>query len=123
MAEKDFAVGAVGQTISGAVQAGNLGGSPISKKPSYLITLEPPASKAKKMTRFITIDKPDLLNGFVQAKGVFVEESEDQIINNLSEVLTSIKKELVLEMMFPWHKICSIRSLVFSAIKTQSLVR
>lgn len=124
MGDKDFQINAVGQTISGAIQAGNLGGSPISKKPSYLVTIEDTTSAGKKsMKRFITTDKPDLLQGFIQVKGFFSDEGEDEIINNLSDILTSTKKELICEMMFPWHKICSIRSLVFNAIKSQTLVK
>ena len=113
---KDFAVSAVGQVGL------PLGAMPVSKKPSYLITLEGTGAKPKNL-RFITLDKPELLQGFVQVKGVYLDESEDEILNNVSGTLTSIKKELVLEMMFPWHKICSIRSLVYSAIKNQTLVR
>lgn len=123
--EKDFTVGTVGHMedkVPGAIRATALGGSPISKKPSYLITFEPTGAKAK-VLRFVAIDKPDCQPGYVQAKGVFVEEKEDEIINNVSGILTSIKKELVLEVMFPWHRICSIRSLVFNAVKTQTLPR
>lgn len=123
MAEKDFSVGAVGQgSLPGAIQATALGGSPISKKPSYLVTLEASGAKGK-VQRFIAIDKPEFLQGCVQVKGVYLDESEDAIINNVSGILTSIKKELVLEVIFPWHRICSIRSLVFNAVKTQTLVR
>jgi hypothetical protein len=123
--EKDFAVNAVGQfggSVPGAIQATNLGGSPISKKPSYLLTLLSTGAKTKEL-RFIAIDKPEFLPNCVQVKGVYLDESEDKIINNVSGILTSIKKELVLEMTFPWHRICSIRSLVFNAVKTQTLVR
>ena len=121
--DKDFAVNAVGQIGgAGAIQATGLGGSQISRKPSYLLTLEPSGAKGK-VQRFITLDKPDLLQGFVQVKGVYLNESEDEIINNVSTILTSIKKELVLEVMLPWHRICSIRSLVFNAIKNQTLIR
>lgn len=112
--EKDFTVSPVG-TLTNS-------GSAISKKPSYLITLNGIGAKAG-VQRFITLDKPDMLDGFIQAKGVYLDETEDEIINNLSGVLTSIKKELVLEVMFPWHRICSIRNLVFNAVKTQTLVR
>lgn len=124
MSEKDFAINAVGQMGSaGALVAGGLPGSAISKKPSYLVTMEDTSGKTKVLKRFITVDKPDLLQGFVQAKGFFSDAEEDEIINNLSGILTSTKKELICEIMFPWHKICSIRSLVFNAIKSQTLVK
>ena len=91
-------------------------GSFILTKPSYLILLEDNFGKTKTKKYFITIDRPDYLNGFVQARGIFVEkDTEETIINNFSSILTSADKGLFLEMMFPWHKICSIRSLVFKA--------
>jgi hypothetical protein len=90
-------------------------GSPITNKPSYLIALEPDTGKTKKY--FITLEKPELLNGFVQAKGLFAEKgmTEDKIITSFVEILTSADKVLFLEVLLPWHKICSIRSLVFRA--------
>lgn len=123
MTEKDFSIGAVGQNVvPGAIQATALGGSPISKKPSYLITLYSSLGK-NKVQRFVAIDKPEFLPGCVQVKGVYLDESEETIINNVSNILTSIKKELVLEVTFPWHRVDSIRSLVFNAVKTQTLTR
>ena len=90
-------------------------GGSISKKPSYLITLEGIDGKAKSIKKFITLDKPELLNGFLQAKGFYSELPEDEIIKNYSSILTSTERDLILEMMMPWHKICSVRSLVFKA--------
>jgi hypothetical protein len=89
----------------------------IASKPSYLISIEEIVLKTKKITYFITLDKPELLNGFIQVKGMFADSAltEDEIVTKFSELLTSAKKELFLEMFFPWHKICSIRSLVFKA--------
>jgi hypothetical protein len=92
-------------------------GSPIMNKPSYLITVEQNVGKSKIFRFFITLDKPELLNGFVQAKGLYADNNmtEDKIITSFSEILTSAEKELFLEVMLPWHKIVSIRSLVFRA--------
>lgn len=92
-------------------------GSAISNKPSYLVSLEEITGKTKTTRYFITTDRPEHLNGFIQVKGIFVDSSitEEEIIKNFTDILTSAKKELILEMMFPWHKICSIRSLVFKA--------
>lgn len=90
-----------------------------SKKPSYLITLEDTSSKkADRFQRFISLDKPELLNGFIQVKGIFSDKSEDEIIKTFVDILTNSSKELILEMMFPMHRICSIRNLVFNAVKT-----
>lgn len=89
----------------------------ISKKPSYLITLEEVVivgkSKNKISRKFITFDKPEILQGFVQVKGIFSDLEEGEIIKNFSDLLTSVSKDLILEVMIPWHKISYIRSLVF----------
>jgi len=113
MSEKDFAV-----SISAAPSVGT-----VTKKPCYLVSLEEGAGKTFHVRRFISIDKPDLLNGFVQIKGIFSDLSEEEITKTFTEVLTKTPKELFLDMMFPWHKICSIRSLVFNANKFQTLVK
>ena len=81
------------------------------KKPSYLITIE--GSKSK-LQRFVTLDKPELLQGFVQVKGFFSDLSEEEIIKNFADLLTSTSRDLILELMIPWHKISApMRSLVF----------
>ena len=96
MAESDIAVGVTAQLPTiGA----------INKKPAYLITLE----NGKSLKKFITLDKPELLNGFLQVKGIYSDASEDEIIKSFSELLTNSPKELILDVMLPWHKICSVR--------------
>lgn len=100
MSDKDFVVGV---TTTPAV--GNL-----RQKPSYLITLD-----SKPVRRFITMDKPEIQNGVVQIKGIYSEENENDIVQKYADLLTNAPKELILEMMFPLHKITSIRSLVFKA--------
>lgn len=112
---KDFAIGTTNVVPAGA---------PISKKPSYLITLEEFNGLAKTYQRFIAVDRPDFSEGgFIHAKGFFTDMPEEEIINNISDILTSIKKELLLEMSFPNHRIFSIRSLVFNAVKTPTIVK
>jgi hypothetical protein len=115
MPEKDFAVGSVGLPSVGH----------ISKKPAYLVILEEPAAgKSKASLRyFISLDKPDLLNGFIQMKGVYCDDSEDHITKNFSDIISSTPKESIMDIMFPWHKIHSIRSLVFNANKPSTLVK
>jgi hypothetical protein len=105
MSEKDFAIGVATLPPVGA----------LAKKPPYLITLEPESGKSKVAKKFITNEKPELLNGFISVKGIYSDAEDDEIIKNYSDLLTNSPKELVLEMMFPWHKICSIRSLIFRA--------
>lgn len=101
MSEKDLAVGVTALPPVGGLR----------QKPSYLITLE----TNKSVKRFITTDKPEIQNGFVQVKGVYSDEDEDDIVQKYNELLTNSPKELILEMMFPLQKIASIRSLVFKA--------
>ena len=114
MSDKDYAV----NSVTGLPQVGT-----ISKKPCYLVTVEDGVGKSLTIKRFITIDKPDLLNGFVQVKGIFCDLSDEEISKTFTEVLTKTSKELILDMMFPWHKICSIKSLVFNANKPQTLIK
>lgn len=92
-------------------------GSVISAKPSYLVVMDEYVGKLKKTTYFITMDKPELLNGFIQAKGIFVDSSitEEDIVLKYATLLTQAARDTILEVLVPWHKICIIRSLVFKA--------
>jgi hypothetical protein len=88
-------------------------------KPSYLIVLESSSFLPSKKTsaaparRFITFDKPSLLNGFVEVKGFWTELSEEIISATFSDVISNIPKEEVVELMIPFHKIDYMKSLVF----------
>lgn len=110
MPEKDFAVGAVGLPTMGAVH----------KKPCYLVVL---STSSKKTENFVSLDKPESLNGFIQTKGFYSDLSEEDLVKGFAEVVASTPKENVLEMMFPWHRVQSIRSLVFNAVKPTSINR
>lgn len=92
--------------------------APTLKKPPFLITLDDGMNgKTRNFQRFISLDKPESINGFIQVKGIFCDKDEDEIIKGFSDILTSTPKESTLEMMFPLHRIYSIRSLVFNAVK------
>jgi hypothetical protein len=114
--DKDFTV----STVSGFPSVAS-----VNKKPAYLITLlqDGASNKKNSFQKFIAIDKPDSQNGFIMAKGVFSDLSEEEIIKTFSEVLTSSPKELILDMWLPWHRVVSIRSLVFNANKLSTLVK
>lgn len=103
MTDKDFAIG----VTSVLPNAGAL-----AKKPPHLIYL---TDNKNKVTKFLSIDKPEFLNGFIQVKGIYTDVGEDEINKNFFEILTSSPKELILEMIFPWHRISSVRNLVFKA--------
>lgn len=92
-------------------------GAPLLKKPPYLITLEDGNGKLRTFQRFISLDKPESSEGFVLVKGIFCDKAEDEIIKSFTDILTNNPKEFILEMMFPLHRIYSIRSLVFNAVK------
>jgi hypothetical protein len=104
MTEKDIAVG---------VTAGPLVTGIVSKKPSYLIVLESLNGKSKEIVKFISADKPEYINNFIQVKGVFSSLNEEEIVKSFLEILANSSKESILEMLFPSHKICYIRNLVF----------
>ncbi len=104
----DLGVNALTQTSS----------APTLKKPPFLITLDDGMNgKTRNFQRFISLDKPESINGFVQVKGIFTDSTEEEIIKGFSDILTSTPKESILEMMFPLHRIYSIRSLIFNAVK------
>lgn len=111
MPEKDFAIGSVGLPQVGKQ----------ATKPCYLVSLAPVAGK--KPVHFIALDKPDLLNGFIQVKGIFSDLSEEELVKSFAEVVSSTPLESRLDMMFPWHRVQSIRSLVFNANKPSTLAR
>lgn len=93
------------------------------KKPPYLITLDDGlAGKVRLFQRFISLDKPESLNGFIQVKGIFCDKDEEEIIKSFSDILLGTPKESILEMMFPLHRIYHIRSLVFNAVKSLTSV-
>jgi hypothetical protein len=108
MSEKDFAIGTV---------AAPMMGSAISKKPCYLITLEDSTGKTKVVVRFIAVEQPIHNLGFIQVKGIFTDSSEEEVISGFGVILTSTPRERQVEIMFPWHRVSSIRSLVFNAVK------
>lgn len=110
MPEKDFAVGAVGVPSVGHQ----------ARKPCYLVVL---STTAKKTENFISLDKPDLLNGFIQAKGFYTDQSEEEVVKDFVNLVASTPKETYLDIMFPWHRVQSIRSLVFNAVKPTSVAR
>lgn len=94
-------------------------GPPTLKKPPYLILLHGVQISAKiaPTERFISFDKPQSENGFVQVKGFFATESEEEIVKSFNDIITTASKELIVEMMFPLHRVISIRNLIFNAVK------
>ena len=105
----DLGVNAITQSTS----------APVLKKPPFLIILDDGLTgKVRNFQRFISLDKPESTNGFVQVKGIFCDKEEDEIVKSFMDILGASPKENTLEMMFPLHRIYHIRSLVFNAVKT-----
>lgn len=105
MTDKDIAIGITGLPQIGA----------INKKPPHLIILEDEKKKGA-TKKFITTDKPDIgATGFVQAKGFYSDASEETIVVDFAALLSSTSKDEYVEMMFPHHRIVSIRNLIFKA--------
>lgn len=98
----------------------------IIKKPIYLISLDKKTvlnSSAKKKDNdnlieyFICFDKPEIDKNFISVKGFFTNQKEEVIVNTFIDIINSTSKEMYLEIIFPAHRIISIRSLVFNAVK------
>jgi hypothetical protein len=115
MSDRDYGVG-----ITGVPQVGQ-----VSKKPCYLITLYDVADngKLKDFRSFISTDKPDFLQNFIHVKGIYSKENEDEIGKRFLEIIASTPKESILDIMFPIHRVWSIKSLVFNANKPSTLVK
>lgn len=114
MSNQDFAISAIGSVPNVAT---------ISKKPIYLVTLEDSSGKKNTFQRFVAIDKPDSQNGFLCVKGFYTDLLDEEISKTFFDVLTSTSKDLYLDIWFPWHRVLSVKSLVFNANKAQTLVR
>jgi hypothetical protein len=109
MPEKDFAVGFTGIPQVGAQ----------TKKPCYLISLDVGPTKKKAGRWFISIDKPVFEMNFISVKGVFSDQDEDEIAKTCYELVSN--KDEIVDIMFPAHRVLSIRNLVFNANKHSTL--
>lgn len=84
----------------------------ITKKPLHLIVLV----KGKQEEHFLSLDKPELLTGFIQVKGFFcdaVKESDGTVDFNTLTASTPIDK--IVELMLPTHRVVSVKNLAFKA--------
>jgi hypothetical protein len=92
-------------------------GVPTPTKPKYLVCVEHRTNN-KLVDYFLSMDKPISTNGFIEVKGFFVsceQQTEDYISKNYLSILDSTPKDLYMEIMFPWHRVKSIKSLAFKA--------
>jgi hypothetical protein len=103
--------------ISVPITAFTNNGTPLKRVPYNLITLERKQGQKQVIEHFISFDKPLSENGFIQAKGIYCDQLEEEIIKNYGDIIATTPKENVVEMMFPYHRIVSVRSLIFNAVK------
>lgn len=89
--------------------------SQVNTKVSFLILLEDGIGNKKTIKKFVTIDKIDIYNSYIDCKGFFIDQEPDEIYNNLQSILTERKKDLscIQHMMFPWSRVLNIRNLIF----------
>lgn len=107
-----------------AIGAANLPtGAPTLKKPVYLVVLADGSGKTAAITQFIALDRPELTQSFISVRGFYTDEEEENIVKGFADIVSKTPKETMLEMMFPVHRIRSIRSLVFNAVKPTMVSR
>lgn len=92
----------------GPVGLPNVGGVP--RKPLHLVSL----SKGKTEELFISLDRPELLSGFILCKGIYVNKPELEKIEQNTFSVEGIK-ELIVEILLPIHRVLSIKNLAFKA--------
>lgn len=111
-----------------AISPGNLPTNvPNRSRPYYLVTLVDVVHTAKGTKTveelFIATDRPTFEVGFIGAKGIYSESSEDKVVKGFADIVATAPKDSVLEMMFPTHRVKHIRSLTFNAVKPTMVVR
>lgn len=84
----------------------------LNKKPLFLVTL----TNGKLMQQFISIDRPLTEMNYIQTKGIFVQLPEEEIVSRSAELMNA-NKDSILEMIFPMHRVYSIRNINYIANK------
>jgi len=115
MSNQDFAVGSVSFDPDRTAK--------LNKKPLYLVSLVDSTAKKPTITYFISLDKPDLQNGFIAVKGFFCDMTEEEIVESFTDIFTNTPKEDILDLMLPSHRVYCIRNLVFNANKAVTTAR
>lgn len=108
MTDKDFVIESQMRVPEGSI---------ISAKPYYLITLTEKSGKGKKeeQRRFIALDLPRMEMAHVQTKGIYVDATEEKILEDFRALIQETPRDQITELFIPWHSIINIRSLVFKA--------
>jgi hypothetical protein len=85
--------------------------SSFAKKPPHLIVLD----GGKKPSLFISLDKPDFINGMTTVKGIFTDEKTEDVLKDYSKILAGTLQKLLVEVMIPQHRVQLIQNLVYAA--------
>ena len=85
--------------------------SRVTIKPQHLIF----TSMGKGRDRFLTLDQPEFLPGFIKVKGIFTKKNETEIEENFSSMLKDSPKKDIVEILIPADKILYMRNLIFAA--------
>lgn len=94
-------------------------GGTISSKPAYLVSLEP-EGKSKNGKLFLAIEMPNVQSSYIHAKGFFLDPEQyeyEGVLTGYKTIIAGTASESYVEMWFPWHKVSSMRSLVFKKDK------
>jgi hypothetical protein len=89
----------------------------ISAKIVNLLTLNDyeGVAKNRKEKLFVAIDTPVYQPYFVQVKGFYVSQDENEVAANFRDLIASTDKASIVEVAFPWHMVKRVRNLVFRA--------
>jgi hypothetical protein len=94
----------------GVVGIPNAGG--MSKKPPHLIEL----TESKKTTTFVSLDRPEFFHEFIQVKGIYISSAKvAELEKDVMTFVSQISKDDICDMMFPTHRVLSIKNLAFKA--------
>lgn len=85
------------------------GRGPAKIVPIYLVTIE----SGKKETLFVATKFEDILGPCAKFTGFFTAETSEKVIESYQSVIESTTKDKYVEIMFPWSRVVSIRSLIF----------
>lgn len=86
-----------------------------AKKPPHLIILGD--ITGKRPVLFISLDKPDFINGMTTVKGIFTDEKTEDVLKDYSKIIAGTLQKLLVEVMIPQHRVQLIQNLVFNAVK------
>lgn len=96
---------AINPAASGDYSAGRIIGK---TTPTYLVSLED-----GKKTKYFIATKYDENGNYAKCVGFYSNIAEDNIISSYEEIVKTTEKTSFTEMLFPWSRIVSVRSLVY----------